>query len=770
MVIVSFFVPIIQICLFLEVIRPPKRYSTIFKPGARHALIVDRSSRLLALAHGLALAGCVESTEPIATQDAASEPTTYVGSQRCGACHAERYQEWLASDHAQAIQVASQETIAAPLPAEFEELEVRLENSAVVASIDGVSYPLPYTFGIRPLQQYLVDIGHGRLQTLRASYDTRPVKEGGQRWFHQYEGEQISEEDVLHWKSFPFNWNSSCADCHSTGFRKEYDETTDWYDSSFAELSVGCEACHGPGSRHARDPGLPLPASDRLSSPEFQPEICAPCHARRSQLVEGYTPDQSLFDHYAPALINPPLYKADGQIDDEVYVFGSFVSSRMHSAGVTCNDCHDPHRAKPRATGSDTCLTCHSPAGNPRFPQLTLRDYTDPSHHLHAADSPGSRCVSCHMPSKTYMGVDERHDHSFRIPRPDLSAQYGVPNACQQCHEQPPGELAAALSLAHGKPAESWVDQMLGGSARQLTDLAVDPAVSAMVRATALSRLASFATAGSARATQNAANQPHPLLRLTAVGNSHLLDADRQRGLLKRLLTDPVLAVRAEAAFTVLRVMPPQTHELFNPALDHALEDYVAIQSFNIESAEANVNLASVHRHQGDLVKASERLRRAMEINPQFVPALLNFADLMRLENQDDQAEAYLLRAVAIEPPLPEAHYAYAMWLVRNQRRELALIHLGTAYRADSDNPQWAYAYAVALHSMQQSDVALAFLNEVKDSAAYAPRLQFLHVAILRDTGQSGAALKLLDELIDIAPSNPNYQAMRRNLVQRTAN
>jgi hypothetical protein len=172
------------------------------------------------------------------------------------------------------------------------------------------------------------------------------------------------------------------------------------------------------------------------AGPGVEIEVCAACHARRQSLTsQSSAPGDRFLDNFVPALLRTGLYHADGQILDEVYVYGSFLQSRMHGAGVRCTDCHERHRLGILAEGNALCTRCHNPEGTPRFPTLKPGQFDSPAHHFHRDGSDGAQCANCHMPARTYMGVDPRRDHSFRVPRPDLSARLGTPNACTLCHD-----------------------------------------------------------------------------------------------------------------------------------------------------------------------------------------------------------------------------------------------------------------------------------------------------------------------------------------------
>ena len=355
----------------------------------------------------------------------------------------------------------------------------------------------------------------GRLQALSIAWDTRSLDEGGQRWFHIYPEEKVSHRDILHWTQPSQNWNFMCADCHVTNFRKGYDSTTDQFDSRWSEMGVGCEACHGPGSAHLQwangdlrqaDKGLVRKFDERQSmhwlfelervtaqrsvspSDSIEQPVCAQCHSMRSQVAEGFQNGGDLHDYYRPELLRDPLYHFDGQQREEVFITGSFEQSKMHSAGVTCSDCHEPHGQKLRAEGNALCSTCHAPAY-----------FDQPSHHFHASESSGAQCVNCHMPQTRFMVIDARRDHQLAIPRPDVSAQLDTPNACNSCHNDQSAEWSAE-QIKEWYPQGRWTqdhfanllaaaDTAEPGSQTALRAMIEAPELATVVRAGALARL-----------------------------------------------------------------------------------------------------------------------------------------------------------------------------------------------------------------------------------------------------------------------------------------
>ncbi|MEX0612532.1 MAG: cytochrome c3 family protein, partial [Pirellulales bacterium] len=389
---------------------------------------------------------------------------SYVGRQTCAECHQAEHKLWLGSDHDLAMDLATDETVLADFndtSFTYHGVTTRFfrRDGKFVVNTEGFDgqhhdYVVKYTFGVRPLQQYMVAFPDGRVQVLRESWDVENKK-----WFYvtppDVTDERIEPGDPLHWTGIAQNWNTTCADCHSTNLQKNYDSATDTYHTTFEEIDVSCEECHGPGGVHvdlARSwspfwdrrigYGLPPLKSKNL---QVQLETCAKCHSRRYQVHEDFRPGQPLLDFYEPALLSAGLYEADGQILDEVYEYGSFQQSRMHANRVRCSDCHEPHSLKLKFAGNQLCTQCHEPA-----------KYDTPGHHHHAIGSAGAQCIECHMPSRLYMVIDERRDHSFRVPRPDVSAELGTPNACNDCHTRPDETFqwaADAVLNWYGRPA-----------------------------------------------------------------------------------------------------------------------------------------------------------------------------------------------------------------------------------------------------------------------------------------------------------------------------
>lgn len=746
----------------------------------------------------------VESPRTLA---APSAEATFVGSETCAGCHQAEAKLWQGSQHQLAMAHASEKSVLGDFSnATFDYFGVKSrffrDGEKYLVETDGSDgklaiFEIKYTFGLDPLQQYLIEFPDGRLQALSIAWDTRAKDKGGQRWFHLYPREEIRYDDVLHWTKLNQNWNFMCSECHSTGVRKNYDAANDRFATAFAEISVGCEACHAAGSRHVAwannrnswwppgkidDPtkGLTERFSERRDAtwslnPETgnakrsnaprtlraEVETCGLCHARRSQFSEAWSPGQTLFNTHMVSPIGRGLYSADGQMLDseEAYNYGSFKQSKMFAAGVTCGDCHDPHSAKLRIAGDGTCLQCHS-----------QKQYADAKHHRHETLSPPLPCSSCHMPTRTYMVVDTRHDHSFRVPRPDISIKLGTPNACNDCHaDKTPEWSAAAVERWHGANRKgfqtfgpvfhsAWNDQP--DAARLLAAFAADRNAPAVARAGALSELGgrvSPAVPDLARATLT---DPDPMVRIGALDMLREVALEQRWPLVSPLLSDPVRGVRIRAVSTLGDVPFARLAEVDRRRFDQAADEFVAAQRFNADRPEARTTLGAFYARRGRNSEAEAEYKAALRLSPQFTGAAVNLADLYRQSGRETDAEKVLRNAIEISPNDGGLHHALGLSLVRLKRLDDALVELGRAASLDHDNARYAYIYGVALHSAGQLQEAIGYL---KKSATAHPGNADIAMAIAgfsREAGDTATALQYAELAAKIVPDDPAIKNM----------
>lgn len=621
-------------------------------------------------------------------------------------------------------------------------------------------FPIRYVFGVAPLQQYLIEFPDGRLQALSIAWDARPAGQGGQRWYHLYPDEKIAATDELHWTRRNQNWNWMCADCHSTRLERNFNPASNTYATTFAEMNVACEACHGPGAKHVAwakagaasgsDRGLVVNLDERKGHTwRIQPTtgnavrsapltsqreltVCAQCHSRRAPFAAGMEHDGRLLETHDIALLTDGLYHADGQQRDEVYNVGSFLQSRMHAAGVTCGDCHNPHTGKLRAQGNALCAQCHLPG-----------KYDAPAHTLHPVGTAGAACVSCHMPTETYMGVDARHDHSFRIPRPDQSQALDTPNACNACHADRDAAWAATTLQRHFGPASKGF-QTFGaafhaaraarpGGGAALTALANDAASPAIVRASALVQLRPYLGATTLPAIEAGAGDPDPMVRGAAM--DALLPAPPQERvrIAAGLIDDPSRLVRIKAARALAIAPNDGMAPSMRVRVDKIFAEYVASQRANADRPEAHLNLGLFYSDRRDPVAAESSYRAAIALAPDFTPAYLNLADLYRTYSREADAETSLAAGLLQAPGNADLLHAQGLLRVRQGRMSEALPLFAQAAMAAPDNLRYAYVHAIALHDAGQVPAAITELERALARHPDSPEL----LVGLRDYSQS---------------------------------
>jgi tetratricopeptide (TPR) repeat protein len=766
---------------------------------ARHPM---NDSRLLAfVAVTLVLTGCAERQAPEPDESiSAVEEADFVGSVACVECHLPQYEKWQNSHHDLAMQEANAKTVLG----NFDDQKVsifgiqshffRRDDEYWVETENGSgeteAFKVAYTFGVQPLQQYLLEFSRGRLQALSIAWDTRTEEEGGQRWFHLYPDEHIRYDDPLHWTGLAQNWNYMCAECHSTNLQKNYSANDDSYATTWSEIDVACESCHGPGSAHiarAKDgdddsgSGLVLSLDDHgsavwqmsdetgiaaLSEPALrapiQPESCGRCHSRRGAISLDYEYGKPLLDTHMPALLEPGLYHADGQILDEVYVYGSFLQSKMYQAGVTCSDCHDPHSLELKVGGevSNVCSQCHAPA---RF--------ANSEHHFHSSDD--VQCVDCHMPATNYMVVDPRRDHSFRVPRPDLSDEIGGPNACIGCHSEENNAWASSATSKwygttradtphYGQALHAGQENTAShrNLIRALIDERSEPGI---VRATAFELMTWPLDASDVDRLRKGLASADPLLRVGALRQLESMPPDARVPLAVPLLSDLVRAVRI-AAVNTLASSRDTLRQARRAEFDAAAIEYVEAQQATAEQPGSQTNLGNYYRDTGNLDVAEEAYARALAIQPRWVAARINRADLYRLRGQDDKSIDELSAGLRLDANDAALTHAMGLALVRGGEAGKALEYLSKAAELAPDNIRYSYVHAIAMHSLSKTDEALEVLRSIYDRHPADFDTAWALATISRDAGNIEQARQYAQALAEIYPDAENVRQLLQAL------
>ncbi|HET9424709.1 MAG TPA: multiheme c-type cytochrome [Gemmatimonadaceae bacterium] len=618
----------------------------------------------------------------------------FAGSATCASCHAPQFDSWKTSQHAVAMQEARPATVLGRfdgarvkkdgVTSTFTTRDGRLVVNTEDATGKLRDFDVRYTFGVWPLQQYLVETGRGHIQSLSLAWDARPAAQGGQRWFSLDTTAHVTANDRFHWTGRALNWNHMCADCHSTGVRKGYDAAADSFRTTWSEINVSCESCHGPGSAHVArmdypkwlwrlawsdgglaarlderrdarwtmDPATGTARRNRPRTTDREIETCAQCHARRLHVAEGYTAGKPLMDFYDPELLVAGLYHPDGQQDAEVFTWGSFVQSRMYAAGVTCADCHDSHTGKLSRPGKATCTQCHLSA-----------KYDAPAHTLHRVGSVGADCVACHMPTTTYMQVDPRHDHSMRVPRPDLTVRLGVPNACGSCHaERGPAWAAERIRDEYGREPVGF--QRFAGafaaddagdpaSSDSLITVANDPSQPAIVRASALARLGRYPGPRVLEAARRWSSDGNPLVRRAALQVLETASPPDRVAIAVPRLRDSIRSVRLEAAWLVAPMADSLTAPADREAFANAAREFVASARYNADRLLSRTTLGTFYVFRGHLDSAAAEFSAAARLDSRAPESYLYLAEVRRMQGRLAEAERVIRDGLALIPGDP---------------------------------------------------------------------------------------------------------------------
>ena len=672
----------------------------------------------------------------------ARSATEFVGSEKCRACHQPEYELWKGSNHYHAMEVATE----ASVRGDFN--DAIFEHAGLISRFyrkDGNSSPHPgpggrmgdfevtHTFGWNPLQQYLIPFPGGRMQCLPIAWDVK-----AKRWYHLYPDQAIDPKDWLYWTNAAQNWNGMCAACHSTNLKKNYDIQTDTYRTTWSDINVGCEACHGPGSKHVKWAELPdmarpsvenfdLPVrTSKLKSREAV-ELCAPCHSRRAILGDYTHIEPDLLDTMLPSLLTPDLYFADGQILEEVYAYASFTQSKMYARDVRCGDCHNVHSIKRVKDGNALCLQCHREA-----------EYDSKAHHFHkkagekgdpikSPDSKkvlfevgtGAECIQCHMPGRYYMGVHYRLDHSIRIPRPDLSVKLSVPDACIRCHVGKSSRWAdETVTKWYGPGRRPHYGEILqAGRNRQpdatdrLIRLAEDPLYPVIVRATALELLAGYPGGAVAAALEKALMDGEALIRRTALTHLPAANPERHVRLIAPLLYDLVKAVRTEAAARLAGPPSRQLPEDQRRVFEQTLKEYIAAMEYSGDFAFGRFNLGNLFVALNQPQQAIDNFKAAIKIDDLSYPAKVNLAMFYNQLGRNADAETLLREVVNAYPELHDVNYSLGLLLAEEKKYIEAEQHLALAARGMPDRPRVHYNLGVLYDFLRKDQLAEAALS-----------------------------------------------------------
>ncbi len=678
----------------------------------------------------------------------------YAGDQNCVSCHEKEYYLWKGSHHDLAMQVARDSTVLGDFNDKFIVLDrvsyhfFKKDHRFFVGikEIDGTekTYQIKYTFGFTPLQQYLVDFDKGRKQTLRVTWDTLK-----KRWFHQYKGDVIKPNDWLHWTKGAQNWNTMCAECHSTNLKKNYYVEKDSFHTTWSSINVSCEACHGPGEKHLQWAYGDQKSKDHhiLNSTSKIQQIneCAPCHSRRSKLTNNMTPGMKYEDQYMIQTLTSNLYFPDGQIMDEDYVVGSFLQSKMYHSSVKCTNCHDPHSMQLKFQGNTLCLQCHIKS-----------DYDTPKHHFHKENTEESLCINCHMTGRYYMGNDFRRDHSFRIPRPDQSVEYHTPNACTGCHKDKTNKWAADKIVKWYGPnrRDHFSDILLLSTKYDLTNQEKEK-INAFInnvkypyisRATAIENM-QITSNDDLLAILKTLNDSAALVRYKALQKFNILSPEERTSIALKHIRDSVKLVRVGAAQLLLDLDINSLQEPEKSDLLKAREDYLEMLHAGADFSTGRFQMGDYFMRTGNLKEALKNYKKAIEMDSLLFPVYGNLATTYSMISDNQNALKTLNTLIKLDPENARAFYLRALVNFEMENEEQAVADFK---KATEINPNDSRSYYNLATYYYQNKIPLKALNNIRKALQIEPQnrdYKYLLALIYQGIGEIQKANVIFNEL-----------------------
>lgn len=730
---------------------------------------------ILLVIGGFIFESCLQTTSNTTDQQSIISKKEYIGSAECQKCHPKEFEDWKLSDHFKAMELPNDSSVlgdfntsykADGVHNQFFEKDGKFFINTQGADGKNFDGEVKYTFGYFPLQQYLIAQPGGKLQATRVSWDSKNNK-----WFHQYPNQKIATNDWLHWTGNGQNWNTMCASCHSTNLQKKYDFVKDEYHTSFSEINVACETCHGAGSAHkefvlsdgfAKGDKIMYAGLSEVTSKNnaLQIKNCAPCHARKTDLAADQIQSNELLDNMIPEIISNENYYADGQINNEDYEYGSFAQSKMYHNNVTCSNCHNPHSGKLLMAGNAMCISCHDPK------------YDSPSHHFHTANTESAQCINCHMPEKTYMGNDTRRDHSFRIPRPDQSVVYNTPNTCNSCHTKQSAKWAiAAIQKWYGpKRKYHFSDDLLPGSLvnnkseYHLIKLIGDTSQPEIARATAVYYLGNISSQQAAGCLIKSLNDPKAMVRYQALRSLEKIPPQLWQQAAQKCLTDKVKAVRIAAADLYHQLPAAALSESFKSAYSAADKENKSFLEYQRDFAVGNVMAADYQLQAGDFNVAIQLYSRALEKDNQINYARLNLSAAYNSMGKNNEALQVLQFAEKIDQSNDRVYYNMGLLFYEMGEPKKALNSFEKAVKLNSSNPDLYYNYALLLQQNGELKQTELVLKKGYALNAKSAKINYALCYFYLQQNNSKEAVKYATVLYRIDPLNPNYQTIFRNL------
>jgi predicted CXXCH cytochrome family protein len=691
------------------------------------------------------------------TNESIGLSNNYVGDKQCAECHNQEFNEWQGSHHDLAMQIANDSTVLGDFNNVKKIIDgvtyffTRKGNDFVVNSkeIDGSenTYTINYTFGVTPLQQYLVDFEDGKKQVLRVTWDVIEKK-----WYHQYSGDSIDPHDWMHWTGVSQNWNTMCAECHSTNLKKNYNIKADSYNTTYSSINVSCESCHGPAEKHVKWAKSGYNSSNENEDNYLvshntqisQMNSCAPCHARRMKLTQNLEPNIAFENQYIVQNISTEFYHGDGQILGEDYVYGSFLQSQMYHEGVTCTDCHNPHTLELKAQGNRLCLQCHEPK------------YDSSSHYFHKKGTESAQCINCHMTGQTYMGNDYRRDHSFRVPRPDQSVNHNTPNACNQCHSDKSNSWAAKKIVEwYGTERENhFSDHLLlsnknslsNSEIQQVNAFITDLNYPAIARATAIDNI-DITSEEQYETILKSLDDPSPLVRYNALNKFDEAPPELRIEIAAKHLSDSTKMVRIGAAELLTGIDGSLLTTINQTELSRAQSELLTMLQTNADFSIGRLQLGDYYFKKKQYNKAINEYNAAIKKDSLLLAIYPNLATVYSIIGNTQKSLETINLLISKAPEMSRAYYLRGLLNFELNNTNEAVTDLKQAVKLDPSDTRSLYNIATFYYQSKDYSKAEQFTQSALKIEPENRDYQYLLALIFKEQGRTDLSNQIMQSL-----------------------
>ena len=426
----------------------------------------------------------------------------------------------------------------------------------------------------------------------------------------------------------------------------------------------------------------------------------------------------------------------------------------MYHNDVTCINCHDAHSLKLKFEDNKLCLQCHVP-----------ETYNSPSHHFHSNNSEGAKCINCHMTGKYYMGNDFRRDHSFRIPRPDLSIKYGTPNACIQCHADKDNKWAwDNFKKQYGEPDYKHFSELLAPGLvgaehgfNSLLELARDTIYPDIARASAVNGMNNYLDTDAINNMISFLNDDSALVRAATLDGLGNIDSNDYVNYLLPMLKDEKRSVRVKAFFAVSHLEDIQIPNEYKEVYKKVKKEFETKLNVTSDFVGGRVKKADYYLKQGDLQAAIKGYESALELDNINNIVRTNLANLYYRDQNYPKVEEAYKKIIELEPEYAQTYYSYSLLLAELNRLDEAIEQMHLAIKYMPENIRFYYNLSLLYDKVNNLKQAESIAAKGLKLDVNNESLLYVLAYVYNKGGQRDKAKNIASRLVQLYPNNTQY-------------